>query len=332
MSWDGNAWTIQPSPSPSSGQNGLLSVACTSESACTAAGVMGGTTSPPLLLVEAWNGTSWSTQHAFMKRSELGAGLFNVSCTSTSFCIAVGSDALQEPIAEIWNGVSWKVSSTPAEGSNGGLSDVACVTKTDCIAVGPSNTQQAGLAEQWNGKTWTVLQTPAAEGNLEGVSCTSVDACIAVGTTFNLQTGTSTALAESWNGTEWSLMKTPSTGTGSIETELLSVSCGAAQSCVAVGVSVNDQDVGSPLIESWNGSKWSIDKSAPTSASNLGITGVSCTSATSCMATGYAFDRLNSPVAFSEMWNGTTWTSEKIPTPSGARCSTAFSAPPPTLA
>jgi hypothetical protein len=112
-------------------------------------------------------------------------------------------------------------------------------------------------------------------------------------------------------------MKTPGTGTGAVEVELLADSCGSAQSCVAVGVSVNDEGIGSPLIESWNGSKWSLDKSAATSAVNLGLTGVSCTSGTSCMATGYSFDRLNSPAAFSEVWNGTTWTAEKIPSPSG---------------
>ena len=329
MTWSGKAWTIEPSPSPSSTENGFLGVSCNSASACTAAGAMVGTKSPALLLVEVWDGTNWSTQHAFLKRAELGAGLYSVSCTSTSFCLAVGSDELQDPIAEIWNGTDWKLTPAPAENGGGGFTDVACITATDCVAVGAPDTEQDGLAEQWNGKTWTVLQTPAGEGELESVSCTSATACIAVGTTY-AETGPA-PLAESWNGTQWSLMKTPAAGAGAEETELLADSCGSAQSCVAVGVSVSYEDVGSPLIESWNGTKWSLDESAPTSAVNLGLTGVSCTSGTSCMATGYSFDRLDSPVAFSEVWNGTTWAAAKIPSGSGGtvlyglQCSSASS-------
>jgi hypothetical protein len=314
MGWNGKAWTIEPSPNPSSVDDALFGVDCTSESACTAAGATVGTKSPSLLLVEVWDGTSWSTQRAFLKRSELGAGLFGVSCTSDSFCLAVGADELGDPIAEIWNGTSWKLTPQPVATVLGeGFTDVACISATDCIAVG-ADLEQAGLAEQWNGKTWTVLETPAGSGALESLSCTSATACIAVGV---LEEGTRpAALAESWNGTAWSLLKTPGTGTGSID-ELLADSCGSAQSCVAVGVSVNDEGIGSPLIESWNGSKWSLGKSAATSVVNLGLTGVSCTSGTSCMVTGYSFDRLDTPVAFSEVWNGTTWTAEKIPSASG---------------
>jgi hypothetical protein len=314
MSWDGDAWTIEPSVNPSSIDNALFGVSCTSESTCTAAGDMVGTKSPSLLLVEVWDGTSWSTQHAFLKRSALGAGLYNVSCTSTTFCLAVGADELGSSIAEIWNGTDWKLTPAPVGPIEGGIVDVACITSSDCIAVG-ADIEQDGLAEQWNGKTWTVLQTPAGSGELESLSCTSATACIAVGIGEG-ETGP-TALAESWNGTTWSLMKTPGTGTGSVEVELLDDSCSSAQSCVAVGVSVNDEDIGSPLIESWNGSKWSKDKSAATSVTNLGLTGVSCTSATNCMATGYSFDRFGSPAAYSELWNGKTWTSEKTPSLAG---------------
>ena len=315
MSWNGKSWTIQPTPSPSPLENGLLSVSCTSESACTAVGAYVSTKNPSLLLVEVWDGTTWSTQHPFQKRSPLGAALYHVSCTSGSFCMAVGDDELGDPIAEEWNGSSWKFTPAPAGNGGGGLFDVTCITTTDCIAVGAPNTEEDGLAEQWNGKTWVVLQTPSGEGELESVSCTSASACVAVGTALE-ETGP-VPLAESWNGTEWKVMKLAPVGSGSIETELLSVSCGSAESCVTVGVALSEEEVGSPVIESWNGTKWSTENSAAGSPANLGLTGVSCTSAARCMVTGYSFDRLGSPEAYSEISNGTTWKTENIPSPGG---------------
>jgi hypothetical protein len=44
-------------------------------------------------------------------------------------------------------------------------------------------------AEMWDGSTWTVLSTPNPAGSLaaslQNVSCSSKNACIAVGTYFN---------------------------------------------------------------------------------------------------------------------------------------------------
>ncbi|MFZ0667986.1 MAG: hypothetical protein WAM97_19730 [Acidimicrobiales bacterium] len=320
MSWNGETWVVQPSVSPSPIDSGLFSVSCTAQSACTAVGSSVGSKNPGLLLVEVWNGATWSAQHAFQKRTLLGAGLYNVDCTSTSFCMSVGVDLLGEAIADIWNGSSWNSTPPPAVNGSGGLYDVTCLTNTDCIAVGGGEiaSDTDGFAEQWNGRSWTVMQSPPGSGALESVSCTSATACIAVGVTDE-ETGL-VPLAESWNGTAWTVMNLPSVGAGSEDTQLYSVSCGSASSCVAVGVSEIDESDGtidSPLIYSWNGTSWSTEISAARSPADLGLTGVSCTSATNCMATGYFFDRLGSPQAYSEASNGTTWTSEKMPSPSG---------------
>jgi hypothetical protein len=57
------------------------------------------------------------------------------------------------------------------------------------------------------------------------------------------------------------------------------------------------------LAERWNGTTWTIQPTNPAfSSSNVLFNGVSCTSATSCLAVGGV-----SGFAVSELWNGKTW-------------------------
>ena len=192
---------------------------------------------------------------------------------------------------------------------------MSCVTTTDCFAVGLNGADDSGLVEEWNGTNWTTLKTPVGSGLLERVSCTSATACMAVGYTYS-NTHPPKPLAESWNGTKWTITPIQKPA-GSFQVEMLGVSCATSDVCVAVGSSSNDRNVSSPLAYSWNGTDWTMEQSAGTSIPDLGLTGVSCVSATGCVAVGYALDKLESPEAFSEIWNGTTWTAEKIPTPTG---------------
>jgi len=328
MSFNGASWTIQPPLNPSTIDAGLFGVSCTSQSSCTAVGGSVSTKNPGLLLVEVWDGSTWSTQRPFQKRTALGSALDSVSCVSASFCMSVGTDEIDDPIADIWNGGSWKSTPAPAGNGGGGMFGVTCLTTTNCIAVGGSAiaTDTDGLAEQWNGKVWTIMQMPPGDGELESVSCTSATACIAIG----IEIGESgpAPLAESWNGTTWSVMTLPSLGAGSNETELNAISCSSPNSCVAVGVSETSEDTDLPIIVSWNGTVWSTENSAKISSTALDLTGVACTSA-GCMATGYDLDRIGSPEAYSEFSSGTTWTSIKMPSPSGGvelyglQCSTS---------
>jgi hypothetical protein len=59
--WNGAAWSIAKSPSPSP-SSGLSQVACTATSNCTAVGGYGGLDNPrtPHTLIERWNGSVWS--------------------------------------------------------------------------------------------------------------------------------------------------------------------------------------------------------------------------------------------------------------------------------
>jgi hypothetical protein len=77
-------------------------------------------------------------------------------CRDPKACTAVGSffnGVSTVPLADRWNGTKWA-------------------------------TQQAAVAETWNGTAWSVLGVPMFGGppsGLSGVSCSSLTACISVG-------------------------------------------------------------------------------------------------------------------------------------------------------
>ena len=101
----------------------------------------------------------------------------------------------------------------------------------------------------------------------------------------------------------WAIVPSPNPGTAN---DVLSgVSCApATSSCKAVGFD-NSGGSDQTLIESWDGTAWSVD---PVVSPNVHLQGVSCVSATFCKAVGYGVD------AVIESWNGTAWSVD--PTPS----------------
>jgi hypothetical protein len=76
-----------------------------------------------------------------------------------------------------------------------------------------------------------------------------------------------------------------------------------------------------PFAERWNGSEWSLSSTpGPSNAGEVGLYGVSCASASSCMAVGHYKDETNGNrhKALAEAWNGSEWTIKTTPTPSEA--------------
>ncbi len=180
---------------------------------------------------------------------------------------------------------------------------------------------QRTLAEAWNGISWTRQPTPnppgATHSSLSGVSCPSATACTAVGFYTN-GAGTDVTLAELWNGTSWAIQPTanPSGATGSA---LSAVSCTSATACTAVGYYTNSEGNTVTLTENWDGTSWTIKPapSLPAGSTYSALAGVSCASGMACTAVGDYFNG-TAQVALAERWNGTSWTIQSIPNPSGA--------------
>jgi hypothetical protein len=324
--WNGTRWRIQGTPNPPQGGGELNGVACTSASACTAAG-----NSNTGNLAERWNGSSWSIQTTPNPAGAQFTFLNTVACASASACIAAGayinSSGAFQGLAERWTGSGWAIQPTPSlpGGAMSQLIGVACTSATGCIAVGFSTPNhrnvvnhppQATLAERWNGSTWRVQLTPsppgAAPSNLNAASCVSRSACIAVGNTSNSR-GTSLALAQRWNGHAWSIQPTPSPADGGT---LTGVSCLSRSSCLAVGGHGNPFNEVPPgtLAERWNGSRWRIQPTPNPPGGGWWLTAVSCTSPSACTAVGGRIQPPGKPQGtLVERWDGRRWRIQATP-------------------
>jgi hypothetical protein len=235
------------------------------------------------------------TKRAFMQGG--------VSCVSSTMCEAIGdvestSNQLS-PLAESWNGTKWALQEfpVPTGAQLTAPKSVSCVSSTMCIAAGmfsDSSSKSHPFAESWNGTTWSAQELSAPKearaAGLEGISCTSSTACMAVGEFISGSgSGGWVPLAESWNGTEWSVQEPPIPSNASWGTILYGVSCTSSTACTATSyIRTNSSKVGIPLAESWNGTKWAVEEApAPAGATYVFLYGgVSCTSGTACMAVG----------------------------------------------
>jgi hypothetical protein len=249
--WNGISWQLQSSPTEPGGS--LAGVTCLSAQACQAVGSVG--SSQPggrvSTLAETWDGTAWKIQ-ATPNMSAANDYFSAVACSAKDACLAVGGYFNSTPtggfFAASWNGRTWAITSVPApKGTDlAYLNGVACPSPGGCLAVG---TAEVGstlvyVAEAWNGTAWKI-QTSAnphhEPGTFAAISCSSPDACTAVGSTgFQLH-------AEGWNGAMWSDANPPArTDQPSFD----GVACTATSTCTAVGTTYDSTtSVGKTLAE-----------------------------------------------------------------------------------
>jgi len=141
--WDGNAWTIQSTPSPLGFNPTLTGVSCASGTACEAVGYFNPGTGYFEPFAESWDGTAWVVQSMPTPNQSLPAQPNAISCVAASSCHAVGfgsdSNLKNYTLVETWNGSSWAlVSSASSPGPTGSqLNGVSCIAS--CVAVGQGN-------------------------------------------------------------------------------------------------------------------------------------------------------------------------------------------------
>jgi hypothetical protein len=229
---------------------------------------------------------------------------------------------------------TWSVATTPNVGTaSNEIAGVSCASETMCVAVGYRINgvgNRRTLAETLQGTTWSVAGTPnlgTLSNSFAGVSCASVTMCVAVGSAFN---GTSlVTLIATWNGTAWSITTSPNRGTST--NELVGVSCPSTTSCVAVGYYTDAVGALRTLVETWQGTSWSVTASPNPGPTNAILNGVSCTGATSCVAVGYSLSAGGAFRTLVETWQGAAWS--VTPSPSaqpnallnGVSCASATS-------
>ena len=89
--WDGTHWTILSTPKPPGAQGGLLNgVACSSQAACTIAG-LAFTPSHPYIYADRWNGAKLTFQSTPALPGAFDIDNPAVACPSATSCTAVGA-------------------------------------------------------------------------------------------------------------------------------------------------------------------------------------------------------------------------------------------------
>ena len=304
------SWNIVSSPNTSTTQdNELYGVGCASSSECWAVGFYY-TGSYDQTLIEEWNGTGWSIVPSPNTSTTETNQLGRVSCTSTTFCMAVGlyyTGSYDQTLIEEWNGTSWSIVTSPNTSTTetNQLSDVTCVSSSDCWAVGHSNNGSLNqtLVEQWNGSTWAIIASPSpgtGDNGLTGVTCVTASDCWAVG---NYDTSQYFPLALQYNGSSWSQVSTPSVS--STLNALNDVSCVGTSFCFAVGQEYTSGSYYQTVTEEWNGTTWVVIASPNQGSGDNVPLSVTCVTTSDCSAVGFYTSTSRQPLALG--WNGTAW-------------------------
>lgn len=310
----------------------ISKVSCASARVCLAYGSQVSSTGVSTWVVLVWDGKTW-TQLA-VPTPVTGASnviLTGLSCVKGPFCMGVGEytapgkGAVTATFAVTWTGGALKLTPAlpqPAQVTTISLSAVSCVTARQCVAVGDVfatfNNASALLFETWDGTTWaarTKAVSATSHTQLNDVSCASATRCITIGYLSTI-IGPSLirAFAILWNGSSITGLTVP-VPAGTKEPYLSAVSCAPAEtSCVATGYDFANlgKNKGLAFTEMMTLTTWKLGKVAwPKGTASSLLLGVSCVSATYCVATGTT----GSAVAAVLAYDGTSWSAQPLPVP-----------------
>jgi hypothetical protein len=216
MHWDGNQWSLAPSPDVKDVNNRLYAV------------------------------------RAFSSNDVWAVGIFGVpngeSVTGTLVDVGTTGDLdHSEALIMHWDGKTWRIVDSPGLGTGPtALLSIDGVAAGDIWAVGYHRTGAAGEAEtmilHWDGKLWSRAPSPN-EGNsasyLAGVTAIDANNVLAVGRYFDQAPQDPPAiyrpLIMRWDGTSWSVV--PSPGIDGAFNELNGVAAGSEVDRWVVGSS-----------------------------------------------------------------------------------------------
>ncbi len=307
----GGSWSAAALPDPAGATQPVLTgVSCTALTTCTAVGyATGSSAEQPLVATLA--GTSWTTGLLALPTGAPFAFLNAVSCPAAGTCVAVGGAELAagggaQPLLETGGGTTWAASTLALlTGTSGAqLWDVSCTSTTTCESAGTAQLTaghtQAEVAQD-AGAGWA-LSAPALPPGTVGsglydISCPSATSCVAGG--FDNTGSHPSPFTEVLSGGTFSPVPTGLSNHVTIE----GVSCPAAVTdCQAV-------DSGPAVLQEVGGT-WSQQINLNDTVNGPPepeLNGVSCASATSCVAVGdYSGPAANSREVVATL-TGTSW-------------------------
>jgi hypothetical protein len=209
-------------------------------------------------------------------------------------------------------GSGHKASLRPALGpSTAGRFTAAAATSADDVwAVGL--TSGPPLIWHWNGAAW-VDYPFSPDLYFNGVSAVSpTDAWAVGGTYWFYPTDT---VAYHWNGTSWNQVPTPTPGGSALFNGVAATSADNAWAVGSIGGGPGSPEYTVPLIEHWNGKKWTQQFfRLPVNSGQF--TAVAATSADNAWAVGWTGSQAPNG-ALIEHWNGKKWKRLPANTPGG---------------
>jgi hypothetical protein len=331
LSGYGSTWTAARAALPGGAAinpDAVLShVACPSATECVVTGYYTGDGSPKhqhgLLLTG--HGSSWTAIRAPLPaaapRAAVGpgaaagpraaaapiaaadAGLWDVSCPSSTACVAAGFYD-RHGLLLTGHGSSWTATRAPlparaAANSQADLYRVTCPSTTTCVVAGDYDItahSADGLLLTGHGSSWTPTEVPLPAGagarpdpGITGVSCGSTTACAATGY-YTDSAGQEQGMLLTGHGSSWTATRAPRPAGARPGAYLSGVSCPAAAACVAVGYYTDSSGSEQGLLLQWRGSSWTASAAPlpPGAATHLGayLNGLACTSIAACLAAG----------------------------------------------
>ncbi len=305
----GASWVNEPMPQA---LNVVKGVTCPTTAECIAVGDNSYVRSDAAIAATTDAGSTWS-----MESSPSGAGyLRSVTCPTAAVCLAVGGPSYFVSgagtiVATDNGGATWMLI-TPSGAP--GLYGISCIPGLGtCIAVGSvtsgGGVDTNGVAYRTTnaGGSWSAVSLPAGTPGLYGVTCRSVDDCIAVG--GGSVVNKAAVLVSSDGGQSWAAATLPS-GLPA----LYGISCQAGASgglCVAGGGNFYHPSTGGGAVITSDdgGHLWSTVMSGRF----LQVTGLSCPGTTECQAVTHAPNANGSIMGTSSA--GARWTSEVTVSP-----------------
>jgi hypothetical protein len=241
------------------------------------------------------------------------------SCTSSTFCMAIGNRNLNghtPALSEMLSRGRWVAVSvpSPSRGLDTFANEVSCASATSCLFVGQHAVGQgapSNLAEAWNGSAWRIVTSTspagAATSGLFDVACPTTSFCLAVGSAGPARTFQDAAYT--WtNGATWRQITVPHPR-GARNSILGGLACFNASNCMAVGDYTSASDRFLPFAARWHDGRWAILTTPPVRGHlQTLLQGISCPAATRCVVVGNTVDRTAVAFhAFAEVWNGGKW-------------------------
>ncbi len=283
--WNGQVWTIVPSPNGSNIGNLLFGISSVSKSDAWTAGHYIGTDNISRTLIEHWNGHVWKIVPS-PNAGTLDNYLDDVFAISTSDVWAAGyyfgSDNIVHTLTEHWDGQVWSIIPSPNANNNANdLVRLSAISTSDVWAVGSytgNDNILHTLIEQWDGQAWKVIPSPNANNNgnqLSDVSFVSASDAWASGY-YTGNDNIDHTLLEHWDGQLWMVISSPNANNNGNFLNAISM---ITQSNVwATGYYRGNDNIDHTLVEHWNGRVWAIT-SSPNANNNgnylEGVSGVS---------------------------------------------------------